>query len=277
MKAAATPERAALTAADVRLFVEANDDFGFEMKVAAEIRSTLAVDVFHGATYADPVTAKPRQFDLRFRVREDRKTLYFAVECKNVDLASPVVICGREAEGKENFHDILVSRGSGPSIQASIQKAGGCLYHTGQFVGKSVLKPDLKGRSNDSEIYDRWSQALASAHDLVLEAASQPAGIHACHFGAVFPWVVVPDGALWRVNYNGSGQLTEDPQPADHCRYFVGHHYAIEGMSEKVCLSHIEFITFKGLQRRLGELRSIASDWDDWIPQKIRELYRNSG
>jgi len=267
-------EKKPVTTLDIRRFVEENDDFGFEMKVAAEIKNTLPVDVFHGATYADPITEKPRQFDLRFRVKNDRKTLYFAVECKNIDLANPVVICGRIAESKENFHDIIVSRGMRNIAAASIQKATGRLYRSGEFVGKSVLKRDSRGRSNDSEIYDRWSQALASAHDLVEEASKIGSGLDTSNFGAVFPWIVVPDGALWAANYDGSGRLTEDPKPSNRCRYFVGHNCAIKGRSEQVCLSHVEFLTFQGLKDMLFELRLNEIDWDTWIPQKIRDLYR---
>ena len=274
MKPFASPEKRDFTVDDARKFVAENDDFGFEMKVAAEIRNTLRVDVFHGGTYSDPVAGKPRQFDIRFRVRDERKILYFAVECKNIDPAHPVVICGRNSEAKENFHDVIVSRGSVKGACASIRKAEACRYRAHEFVDKSVLKPDMKGRSNDSEIYDRWSQALASAHDLVMEAANSASGFEFPSFGAVFAWVVVPDETLWTVTYNGDGQIVGDPKVANHCRYFVGHEYVVPRANEKVCVSHIDFVTFSGLRQKLESLHSSAVDWDDWIPEKIRSSYR---
>jgi hypothetical protein len=258
-----------MSAADVRAFVEANDDFSFEMKVAGLIRTALGVEVFQGATYTDPVTLKPRQFDVRFRVQEERKTLYFAVECKNVDPAKPVIICGRPAESKESFHHIIVSRGQSPHVDASMMKARSLRFPTGGFVGKSILKP---GR--ESEIHEGWSQALASAHDLVVEAVEKGSPFDLQSFGAVFPWLVVPDGSLWQVGFDPEGRIGA-PQTVDHCRFFVGHHYEVPHAREKICLTHIEFMTLTGLAQNLHQLHGISRDWEDWIPSEIRNSYRN--
>ena len=269
MKTNAEEKRGPMSAIEVQDFVAQNDDFGFEMQVAGKIRSTLGVDVFHGATYTDPVTLKPRQFDVRFRVQEERKTLYFAVECKNVDPASPVIVCGRTAEAKENFHHIIISRGQSVLRSASVQKAQNHHFHSGAFVGKSLLKP---GRQKDSEIYEGWSQALASAHELVVEAVRKGAPMDMCNFGAVFPWLLVPDGTLWQVSFDHDGKMGK-PELVNYCRFFVGHHYELEHATEKICLTHIEFMTVTGMQKMLGDLKDIAHDWDDWIPQKIRRQF----
>jgi len=75
-----------MTAAEVRTYIAQNDDFGIEMQVAWRIRTMLGVEIFHGATYTDPVTLKPWQFDVRFRIQEAHKTLYFAVGAKTLTL-----------------------------------------------------------------------------------------------------------------------------------------------------------------------------------------------
>jgi hypothetical protein len=68
-------------------------------------------------------------------------------------------------------------------------------------VGKSC---DQVGRdsqnnltSNDSDVYEKWAQAVASSHDLVHEAALQ-AGQTSIAFllTSVVPVLVVPDGML---------------------------------------------------------------------------------
>jgi len=100
-------------AADVQRFAESHDDFGFEMRVANAVTSTLDVPLVHGATYTDDVTSKTRQFDFRFVLRHERKALYFAVECKNIDPANPIMVCGRSSVKAENFHDVIVSQGGG--------------------------------------------------------------------------------------------------------------------------------------------------------------------
>ena len=262
-----------MTAAEVQAYVAENDDFGFEMQVAGKIRTTLGVEVFHGATYTDPVTLKPRQFDVRFRIQEERKTLYFAVECKHVDPAFPVIVCGRPAEAKENYHHIIISRGQESLVSASVQKAQSSHFLPYAFVGKSILKP---GKGKDGEIHEGWSQALSSAHELVVEAVRKGAPMDMCNFGAVFPWLVVPDHTLWQVNFDPDGQMGT-PEPVNYCRFFVGHHYELEPATEKICLTHIEFMTITGLQKMLHQLKDIAHDWDDWIPAKIRNSFRGGG
>ncbi|MBX3749072.1 MAG: hypothetical protein KF897_03190 [Opitutaceae bacterium] len=261
---------APMSAEAVRAFVRQNDDFAFEMQVAAEIKDILRVEVRHGASYVDPVTLKPRQFDVRFRVEEDCKAVYYAVECKNVAPAYPVIVCGRKADANENFHDVIVSRGQLGTLHASVKRAGATYFCAGEFVGKSILKP---GKGRDGEIYEGWSQALASAHELVEEAVMIGAPLDKTSFGAVFPWLVVPNGALWCVDFDRSGHMNE-PKLATYCRYFVGHRVSnLLHVSEPICLSHVEIMTIGGMRELLGQLRNIRYDWDDWIPQKIRSAF----
>jgi hypothetical protein len=259
---------------EVRNFVKQNDDFAFEMQVAGDIRFALGVDVAHGASYVDPVTLKPRQFDVRFRIQEERKTVYFAVECKNVNPAFPVIVCGRRSEAQENFHDIIVSRGQEANVDGRAHRAGSTYFQSGAFVGKSILKP---GKGKDGEIYEGWSQALSSAHELVEEAVKKGAPFEMSNFGAVFPWLVVPNDALWTVEFDQRGEMAE-PQLAKYCRYFVGHRITdILYAHGSICLSHVEIMTIDGMGELLGRLSDIRHDWDDWIPQKVRNSYKNGG
>jgi hypothetical protein len=153
-------------------------------------------------------------------------------------------------------------------------------YEESKFVGKSILKPDrdgsgkIKTRSNDAEIHDRWAQAIASAHELVHVAAKTGSGM--CTM--VIPIVVVPDGSLWKLEYDEQGRPIALPAQTEACEFFIGHKYAIEPEKkhEPVVLSHLHFLTLSGLKMLLSPLHPHQPEWDNWIPDKILEEYRSN-
>jgi hypothetical protein len=81
--------------------------------------------------------------------------------------------------------------------------------------------------SANKEIYEKWSQGLDSAHDLITasywEGASEGPGNIA--YVAVLPIVVVPDGRLWTVQYDSDGVRTGEPVKTERCSYFVNTAY----------------------------------------------------
>jgi hypothetical protein len=219
-----------MTPEQLRQFAADNDSFGFEMRVCAVLNRGPVRDLQHGATYSDPVTGYNRQFDFRFTIRHERRCLLFAVECKNIDPEVPVIVCGRKRPKREAFVEVIASRTYDTGPRSTILRKTVGLYAEDGFVGKSVLKPErdaqgrIKSRSNDSEVHDRWSQAIASSHDLVRVAAM--AGSSLCSI--VLPVVVVPDNALWQIAYDEEGEATGAPQPVSSCALFVGHRFRIE-------------------------------------------------
>src|SRR4029434_7573942 len=76
------------------------------------------------------------------------------------------------------------------------------IYRPGNPVGKELVQV---GRASDSslsgtskDVYEKWAQCLASAHELV--AASYREGSDdtpSMWYVAVIPILVVPDGRLW--------------------------------------------------------------------------------
>ncbi len=52
-----------ITPADLVEFLNTTSDFGFEIKVM-KVLAGLGFKLKHGGTYIDPVTEKPRQFDI---------------------------------------------------------------------------------------------------------------------------------------------------------------------------------------------------------------------
>jgi len=87
----------------------------------------------------------------------------------------------------------------------------GAVFSSNQFVGKSTAQI---GRTKsgelvtgDVEIYEKWSQALGSAFDLVVSSARDCQAINQnAAATVVFPVLVIPDGILWTVDYASDGQ-----------------------------------------------------------------------
>jgi hypothetical protein len=228
----------------------------------------------HGGTYKDPVTGKPRQFDYRCRISKKRaeeqwsKYILMALECKNVDADSPVIICGRQRTSDESFHHIIEI-----SEKPSIKRVSGArsIYVPNEFVGKSIvrIKTNSSGklsasREGESEIYDKWSQALTSSHDIASGSMHGRVYIKLPPYcwAFVMPVVVLPDGALWKANYNQDGRLARDPTPVNQCTFYVEHKLLV-GMD--LVQTHIHFVTLKGLSDLLQEFLTSEAQWNKII------------
>jgi hypothetical protein len=134
------------------------------------------------------------------------------------------------------------------------------LYEPGKPVGKScdqvgrMLNDDIT--ASDSDVYDKWSQALSSAHDLTYRACAdgnERTGDFA--MSLVIPVLVVPDGRLWATHFDKDGNRTVDPQLTDRCSYFVGRtYYHRTARGDTLTLSHLEFVTMAGLASFVGDL-----------------------
>ena len=271
----------ALSPSELRQVIEREDDFRHELHVGRVLRSYLSAAVQHGGTYTDPVTAKPRQFDYRFLFSKKNERLSLAVECKNISPIAPLIICGTTRSQNESFHDLVESRQgaftedgltfSGLSSLTWRVKVANAFYPEGHFVGRSLLRiqADKKtsARSGESEIYDKWAQALSSAVELASSAT-----ILAKHLSveqtlsAVLPVVVVPDEMLWRAVYNNNGAMTSDPERIDDCAFFVRREIEIGGEKgtpfyQKFIFSHVHFFTIQGLQRFLVNISSDDTNW----------------
>jgi hypothetical protein len=128
------------------------------------------------------------------------------------------------------------------------------LYPAGEFVGKSC---DQVGRSangneiisGDSGIYNKWSQALSSAHDLISLMFSDGKHIGRQAASLVFPLVVVPNNQLWCVKYDVNGNRISDPESVNRCSFFVNRKYCYQLSfgKQKFVVSHLEFVTSDGL------------------------------
>jgi hypothetical protein len=72
-----------IKADDLIAYLDDYSDFSFEIQVLnALIASEFTCE--HGGTYDDPVTNKPREFDIRATRNFEKHLLRLAVECKNL-------------------------------------------------------------------------------------------------------------------------------------------------------------------------------------------------
>jgi hypothetical protein len=265
-----------ISSSDLIEYLDSHSDFSFEIETLKELIQ-LGFTCDHGGTYIDPTTQKPREYDIRATRQIEGRILRLAVECKNIRPNFPLLISCLPRRPEESFHELVISVDPRekefvrPKIAKKISNAkihrlenSKSLYPVDEFVGKSC---DQVGRSEgknaeitsgDSGIYDKWSQALSSAHDLVslIFFDGKPIGKQA--ESLVFPLVVVPNDRLWCVKYDASGTRISDPELVNQCSFFVNRQYLYQFPSgeKKFVASHLEFVTLNGLLKFSDDLCS---------------------
>src|SRR5207245_2442868 len=83
-------------------------------------------------------------------------------------------------------------------------------YRENDLVGKATTQvgksPTGEFVDSDAEVFDKWSQALASADDMIRESASDyKRHCERCFFTLTLPVLVVSDGTLWAADYDAAG------------------------------------------------------------------------
>jgi hypothetical protein len=274
--------------AEIQGYLAANDDFAFELRCMRELKKRH-IEISHGGTYSDPVTGKNRQFDFRLKLQASPQ-LRFAIplECKNLKANFPLLVSRVPRLEKESFHHLLAPRlrdhihVEGPKdtvismnpSETITMSSPTSIYQVGEMVGKSTVQigraqsGDLHG--DDSEVHEKWSQALASAHDMVVEAH------HSCHTysGPRFavmtvPVVVVPDGMLWTADYKADGSAAGPPAPADEVTYFVDHDASQPAQYVSYMITHLHFVTLKGLLSLVDRLSQNEHVWRRIRPEAL--------
>ena len=80
-----------ITSAEIEKYLNSQDDFALEMQVYS-LASSLEYQVSHGGTYEDPITKKPRQYDIRAFVERNERRVDLAIECKSLKQSYPLVV-----------------------------------------------------------------------------------------------------------------------------------------------------------------------------------------
>jgi hypothetical protein len=283
-----------ITPQDVRKVVTEEDDFAHEMQVAATLREFPAYQVSHGGTYTDSITGKPRQYDFRASLSKDDAEVFLSIESKNLSPRSPLVVCGRPRLENESFHDLIDSRVGtfkkksvvfqGLSSTTLRAKGENSFYPPGQFTGKSLLrlKADKQPISSvsDTDVYDKWAQALSSLVDSIYAACRLAGELHKQHYYSAFlPLVVVPNATLWQCEYDLKGSVSSDPLLVDECMFFVGQQHRTGADAEKkrvtqhdFAISHIHFCTVRGLRSLLSRLAVDDQAWAQLLTRHAFEI-----
>lgn len=267
-----------ITQSDMIDFLNGHSDFSFEIQVL-KILNQNGFSCEHGGSYIDRVTKKAREFDIRAtKIFHHHLFLRLAIECKNLRTNFPLLVSCVPRPVDESFHEIVMSvdpdkmslekepnppfhmrhmLARSKTVRLSGERS---LYKTGDPVGKSCTQV---GRTNkneisqgDSEVYEKWSQALSSADDLTYLACTD--GIERTGnfaYSLVFPLLVVPNGCLWTTLYDLEGNRIKDPERVDRCSYFVHLTYPHASINhDELTISHLEFVTVDGLTAFVDEV-----------------------
>lgn len=260
-----------IDATDIDRYISTEDDFNFEIEVFNAFK-TLGIYATHGGTYDDPVTSKPRQYDIRALLRRDIFNIRMAVECKNLKDFFPLVVSRLPREFAESYYEVLFTHASKdkglytPGFDFLNNKTArlrnpNFLYNLNQPVGKSTIqigipeKKETEFHANDVEVYEKWAQAVASAHDLLSEAKTdfEHSNEKKQAVTVVLPILVVPDNVLWCIDYNKEGKRLGPPSQVSYCSIFIGADISSTiGLSYNI--SHLEVYTKTYLTSWLSHL-----------------------
>jgi hypothetical protein len=249
---------------DISDYLSVHSDFSFELQVLKLLRSR-SISCGHGGHYTDPVTNKSREFDIRARTSIENVTARLAIECKNIRANFPIVVSRLPRSKEDSFNEVCQLEDKKPaagswgltSASISLQGRAQCIknkeksiYPIGEPVGKSLTQvgraSDNSITSGDSEVYEKWGQALASLTDLVEAMSSDGKGKSKPYFSVCVPAIVVPNDRLWAVDYDNDGTLVGIPQPVNHCSFFIGKSYSVGFNEPSYVVSHLEIFTLAG-------------------------------
>ena len=253
-----------VTQADLIEFLDTESDFAFELRTL-ECLSGLGFHCSHGGSYEDPVTRKPRQYDIRATRVFPRVLLSLAVECKNLSPSYPLLVMCVPRSKNESFLEVLKSfrpqehplnLNPFPPNCKSLRLHQPSAYPEGAPVGKSttrvgrILDKDRPLTGSDADIFEKWSQAISSAYDPAEEATSFGTQWDTVVNTVILPVLVVPDNTLWSVSYRADGSRAGDPAPTDRCSIYVGHSLTVGDKMRFVnfLISHLEVVTQTGLK-----------------------------
>jgi hypothetical protein len=146
------------------------------------------------------------------------------------------------------------------------------MYRKSELVGKSTTQvgrtPNKELTVGDSEVFEKWSQALASSFDLISVAGTSFDAVENAYLTTVvIPVLVVSDGTLWTIDYSANGQIADEPKQVDECAIFLGKKYAFDKTHSfmEYQISHLHVYTKKGFDAYLEQIRS-EDVWENVFP-----------
>ena len=274
----------AINAEEIEQYLDSQSDFTLEMRVFSHLLS-LGFYAEHGGTYSDPVTDKPRQFDIRCKIANDNEIVKLAVECKALSPQFPLVIQRVPRIKRESYHELFWSYkppkdsfavGVFNSSKALRTRFDSNLYPVDDFVGKSSNQIGRKKRgknepelyANDSEIYDKWSQAIASSHDLSTNSPEdrEKMGLDQS-LTMIFPVLVIPELCLWSVDYDNKGKRVTKPVHCNEIDFYIGKRlWKKPQFCASYTVSHLKVLTINGFEQFAARISSDINYWRSIFP-----------
>jgi hypothetical protein len=276
-----------ITLSDIKKYLDTRDDFAFELR-ALHACKARGFNSSHGGTYRDPVTEKTRQYDIRADIQRGNRRVQLAVECKSLRLFHPLVVSCTPRAPSESYHEVVLSvplrPGRSPLPQnASVIRVEGpdSVYKIGAPVGKATAQvgksPKGEFVTGDSEVFDKWAQAISSAQDLIAHSQDLLAQTQPDFISMTLPVLVVPDKTLWIVEYSDEGAQLSDPKQALECTLFIGKDVGSAFPLFKYTFSHLHILTLIAFEGFLDRLAVNDLYWDILIPtQAIEERLPNA-
>lgn len=258
-----------ITKADLEEFIKTQDDFALEL-YAYSLARNFGFTATHAGSYTDRLTSKTRQFDVRASRACGRNFhVHFAIECKCLRPSFPLLISQIPRLPAESYLEVLRANGNKythppVAVTPKIVRLDGVksLYLPNQYVGKALTQVGFNTNGNgfskgDSEVFDKWGQAIASASELIVNATS----LHQ-EESIILPVLVVPDGTLWIANYAEEGSLQEGPTQVNEVQFFIGNQQKFEkNPIFSYTISHLHVVTKSGLNNLLQRFTAGGQDF----------------
>lgn len=280
-----------ITKEDISQYIEEYSDFSFEVAVLRSL-SSLGFSCEHAGTYEDPITKKTREFDIRARktLIDDpafKVRISLSVECKNLRANFPLLVHCMPREISECYLNLVWASAPAhyiPPYENAMCikiKEDDCPYKKAVPVGKSCdqigRKTNGELTGNDGDVFEKISQAINAAFDLIKEA----------HYAAdketevvtvVVPVLVVPDGRIWDIWYKKTGEIKREPTLVNDVEYYIDKSWlvgdATREFARRYYLSHLEITQISRLNaiiEKHTKLTSISS-YEELSTRKLQIL-----
>jgi len=279
-----------IAAIDIDEYLLTRSDFDLELFVCQTLQES-GYEISHGGTYIDPFKKVPRQFDVRAHrgVRHFKDfEIQLALECKSLSSDAPLVVSRVPRIPREAFFEFVHSwprqNGRGTFARSMRFDGDGGYYRPTDPVGKRTaqVRRNANGlgfKDDDRDTYEKWSQALGSANDLVQYAAA--AGHHAAVYSFIVPILVVSDNTLWAVDYGEDGRRTGVPHLVESVELFVDRDYAIDipnyEQHTSYRVGHLHILTRAGLCTFLQLLDASERDRERLFGRMLRRIGEANG
>jgi hypothetical protein len=263
-----------ITKEDIEEYLGTQSSFDLELFADRSLRDRGFL-TSHGGSYFDPFQKKARQYDVRAYAHFEQHCMaLLSVECKALAKTFPLIVSRVPRPDEDAYHELIQTWGRKDSgewfrepirsnVRMPLYKAGDLVGKDTVQIGRTILKNGSESEidASDAETYDKWSQALSSATDLI-EETLQLRGENGIGnaYSFILPILVVSDECLWVVDYSDTGPAA--PQQVQETTLFVDRTYVIPTRNgfhpdnKLLKVTHLHIFTRRGFIDFLDRLRS---------------------